>query len=317
MRSCSDEPRGGWGDAAVTTTVTGPTTGPAAAPAPADEARPQQLRRAMRRKQATVRRIVITVIMLFFAIPLLSMLYFSVRFPLSGKWTGQAWSNVIHIGALAASDPADYGQLWSGLKNSAVLVVLTVVIMVVLLVPTMTWVRLKVRWLSRTLEFICLLPLTIPAIVLVVGLGPVYRIVSNVLSTNTIWLCFVYVVLVLPFAYRALDAGLAAIDLTTLAEAARSLGSGWFRVMWQIVMPNIRSAIVSACFISVALVLGEFTIAQLLARTNLQTGIFLVSQSDGQLAVTMAFAALLLAFVLLLVLSLFSGDGRRTKGVVS
>lgn len=284
--------------------------------APAPVARPQQLRRAARRKQATVRRIVIAVIMLFFAIPLLSMLYFSVRFPLSGKWTAHAWSNVIHIGTLAASDPADYGQLWSGLKNSAVLVVLTVVIMVVLLVPTMTWVRLKVRWLSRTLEFICLLPLTIPAIVLVVGLGPVYRIVSNVLSTNTIWLCFVYVVLVLPFAYRALDAGLAAIDLTTLAEAARSLGSGWFRVMWQVVMPNIRSAIVSACFISVALVLGEFTIAQLLARNNLQTGIFLVSQSDGQLAVTMSLAALLLAFLLLLILSLFSGEGRRTKGVV-
>jgi putative spermidine/putrescine transport system permease protein len=268
----------------------------------------------MRRKQTTIRWIVIAVIMAFFLIPLLSMLYFSLRFPLSGKWTGQAWSNVIHIGSIAAADPADYGQLWTGLKNSAVLVVLTVVIMVVLLVPTMTWVRLRVKWLSRTVEFICLLPLTIPAIVLVVGLGPVYRIVSNVLSTNTIWLCFVYVVLVLPFAYRALDAGLAAIDLTTLSEAARSLGAHWFRVMWQIVLPNIRSAVVSACFISVALVLGEFTIAQLLARDNLQTGIFLVSQSDGQLAVTMSLAALILAFVLLMVLSLFSGDGRRTKG---
>ncbi|MBN9609007.1 MAG: hypothetical protein BGO26_14615 [Actinobacteria bacterium 69-20] len=279
-----------------------------------DTARPQQLRRTMRRKQTTIRWIVIAVIMAFFLIPLLSMLYFSLRFPLSGKWTGQAWSNVIHIGSIAAADPADYGQLWTGLKNSAVLVVLTVVIMVVLLVPTMTWVRLRVKWLSRTVEFICLLPLTIPAIVLVVGLGPVYRIVSNVLSTNTIWLCFVYVVLVLPFAYRALDAGLAAIDLTTLSEAARSLGARWFRIMWQIVLPNIRSAVVSACFISVALVLGEFTIAQLLARDNLQTGIFLVSQSDGQLAVTMSLAALILAFVLLMVLSLFSGDGRRTKG---
>ena len=294
--------------AGLTATPAGPRTGDAA------PARPQQLRRARRRKQAVLRWVVIAVVMAFFVIPLLSMLYFSVRFPLSGKWTGQAWSNVIHLGSLAGSDPADYGQLWDGLRNSGVLVVLTVVIMVVLLVPTMTWIRLRVRWLARTLEFICLLPLTIPAIVLVVGLGPVYRIVSNLLSTSAIWLCFVYVILVLPFAYRALDAGLGAIDVVTLSEAARSLGAGWPRVMWQIVLPNIRSAVVSACFISIALVLGEFTIAELLARNNLQTGIFLVSQSDGQLAVTMSLVALLVVFVLLLVLSLFSGGRRSREG---
>lgn len=278
---------------------------------------PKQFRRSMRRRQAVIRRVVIGVVMAFFVIPLLSMLYFSVRFPLSGQWTGSAWNNLIHIPQLAEEDPASYGQLWDGVKNSAVLVVLTVVIMVVLLVPTMTWIRLKVRWLSRTMEFLCLLPLTIPAIVLVVGLGPVYRVVSSVLSTNAIWLCFVYVVLVLPFAYRALDAGLGAIDLPTLSEAARSLGASWARVMWQIVLPNIRSAVVSACFISVALVLGEFTIAQLLARNNLQMGIFLVSQSNAQLAVTMSLAALVLVFVLLMVLSMFSGEGRDKKGAVS
>lgn len=282
-----------------------------AAPAPP---RPQQLRRTRRRKQATLRWIVIAVVMAFFVIPLLSMLYFSVRFPLSGKWTGQAWSNVIHLGSLAAGDPADYGQLWDGLKNSGVLVVFTVVLMVVLLVPTMTWIRLRVRWLARVMEFICLLPLTIPAIVLVVGLAPIYRIVSNLLSTSGIWLCFVYVILVLPFAYRALDAGLGAIDVVTLSEAARSLGAGWGRVMWQVVLPNIRSAVISACFISIALVLGEFTIAELLNRNNLQTGIFLVSQSDGQLAVTMALAALVLVFLLLVVLSLFSGGRRSQEG---
>ena len=75
-------------------------------------------------------------------------------------------------------------------------------------------------------------------------------------------------------------------------------------------LPNIRSAVISASFISIALVLGEFTFAQLLARDNLQTGIFLVSQTSGQLAVTMSLAALVLVFVLLLVLSLIS-DRRR------
>lgn len=273
----------------------------------------QRLRRRMQHKQAVMRWIVITIVSAFFVIPLLSMLYFSVRFPLSGKWTGQAWDHVVHLGQLAKEEPASYGPLWDGLKNSAILVLLTVAMMLVLLVPTMTWVRLRVPRLRRTMEFISLLPLTIPAIVLVVGLGPVYRIVSHVLSTNAIWLCFIYVIWVLPFAYRALDAGLGAIDVVTLSEAARSLGAGWWRILWQVILPNIRSAVVSASFISIALVLGEFTFAELLARNNLQTGIFLVSQTDSQLAVTMSLAALVLAFVLLLVLSLFSNRKKRRE----
>ncbi len=280
---------------------------------PPQHAPPKRLRRRMRHKQSVMRWIVITIVSAFFLIPLLSMLYFSVRFPLSGKWTGQAWDHVLHLGQLAKEEPASYGPLWDGLKNSAVLVVLTVAMMLVLLVPTMTWVRLRVPRLRRLMEFISLLPLTIPAIVLVVGLGPVYRIVSHVLSTNAIWLCFIYVIWVLPFAYRALDAGLGAIDVVTLSEAARSLGAGWWRVLWQVIVPNIRSAVVSASFISIALVLGEFTFAELLARNNLQTGIFLVSQTDSQLAVTMSLAALVLAFVLLLVLSLFSNRKKRRE----
>ena len=72
--------------------------------------------------------------------------------------------------------------------------------------------------------------------------------------------------LVLPYAYRAIDAGLSAIDVKTLAEAARSLGSNWFTVIVRVVLPNIRSAVLSAAFLTVALVLGEFTIASLLHR---------------------------------------------------
>ena len=196
-----------------------------------------------------------------------------------------------------------------GLLNSLALVGVTVLIMLVLLVPTMTWVRLRVPQLRRTMEFVCLLPLTIPAIVLVVGLAPIYRTISVVLNTDAIWLCFAYAVLVLPFAYRSLDAGLSAIDVKTLAEAARSLGSSWGGVIWRIVLPNIRTSVISACFISLALVLGEFTLASLLNRTNLQSAIFLVGQQDGRFATALALLAMVIAFGLLFGLSFVSGAG--------
>src|ERR671938_1991936 len=114
--------------------------------------------------------------------------------------------------------------------------------MLVLLVPTAIWVRLRLPWLRRFVEFICLLPLTIPAIVLVVGLAPVYAWVVYFLGGSSLTLTFAYTVLVLPYAYRSIDAGLSAIDVRTLSEAARSLGAGWGSVMWRGGVPNIRSA---------------------------------------------------------------------------
>jgi putative spermidine/putrescine transport system permease protein len=183
--------------------------------------------------------------------------------------------------------------------------------MLVLLVPTMVWVRLRLRRLNRIIEFICLLPLTIPAIVLVVGLVPMYQWMGINFSDSILTLAFAYVVLVLPYCYRALDAGLSAIDVKTLSEAARSLGASWFTVMVQVIVPNISSAILNACFLSVALVLGEYTIAQNLLYNNLQVEIALLGRANAGVSIAVSAASLLFAFVLLVLLSLFNrGRGR-------
>jgi putative spermidine/putrescine transport system permease protein len=264
------------------------------------------------RRQAWLRRGVLGATGVVFAVPLLSMAEFTTRGP-GGTRTLDTWAVLTDVGALRATSP----ELYAGLRASAALVVLTVALMLLLLVPTMTWVRLRLpRW-QRPLEFVCLLPLTIPAIVLVVGLAPVYAWVTYFLGESSATLFLAYTVLVLPYAYRALDAGLAAIDVRTMAEAARSLGAGWGTVLWRVVLPNLRTAVLSASFLSVALVLGEFTIASLLNRENLQVGIDLLGKRDASLAVAVSLAALLLAFALLLGLSLLAGrrpgEGRRRR----
>ncbi|RIJ78539.1 ABC transporter permease subunit [Nakamurella silvestris] len=271
---------------------------------------PRKLRAARRRRTTVFRWITVVIVGGFFLIPLYSLFESSTK-NLGGRRVWDAWQAV---GSLATADDPNSKLLWVGLRNSLFLVALTLIIMLVLLVPTMTWIRLRVPWMRRTMEFVCLLALTIPAIVLVVGLAPIYRQISHILSTDTIWLCFAYAVLVLPFAYRSLDAGLDAIDVKTLSEAARSLGSSWTGVILRIVIPNIRSAVVSACFISLALVLGEFTFASLLNRQNFATAIFQVGQDDGRLAMALSLVSLLVAFVLLLVLSLFSHSRKGRKG---
>jgi putative spermidine/putrescine transport system permease protein len=270
-------------------------------------ARPVRLRAARRRRQTIFRRVVVGLISVFFALPMLGMVEFTTRAPGGGR-TLDTWATLFDFNVI----DADYPELKTGVLASAGLVLLTVAIMLVLLVPTMTWVRLRLPGLRRTVEFICILPLTIPAIVLVVGLAPVYAWVAYFLGESSLWLAFAYVVLVLPYAYRALDVGLSAIDVKTLAEAARSLGAGWATVMWRIILPNVRTAVLSASFLSVALVLGEFTIANLFSRDNLQVAINQLNKRDAFLATAAALAALILAFIVLFAMS-FVGSSRRSS----
>lgn len=238
----------------------------------------------------------------FFFGPLLAMLDFSTRGTAGGR-TWEAWTNLVE-------DP----ELSSAIVTSLLLALFTVVLSLALLVPTMIWVRLRVPWAGRLLEFLCLLPLAIPALVIVVGITTVYQWVTYFLGDSALNLTFVYVVLVLPFAYRSLDSALSSIDATTLAEAARSLGAGWFTVIGRIIVPNIWTGVLSAAFISVALVLGEFTIASLLSYNNMQVVIALLGKSDANTSVAASLAALVFAFVLLMMLTFVGRSRRRTGG---
>jgi putative spermidine/putrescine transport system permease protein len=243
--------------------------------------------------------IVLVVVGIYLLLPLLAMLEFSTR-GVGGSRSLEAWA-----GIGADSD------LVEGIIASLELAALTVLGMLVLLVPTMVWVQLRVPRMRRAVEFICLLPLTIPAIVLVVGIAPIYAWVTYLLGDSPLTLTFVYLVLVLPFAYRAIDAGLGAIDVVTLSEAARSLGASWAQVLLRVIIPNIRGALLSASVLSVALVLGEFTIASLLNFDTLQVVINLLGKRNAGTAVAASVAALLFGFILLLVLS-YVEPRRRT-----
>lgn len=240
----------------------------------------------------------------FFCFPLYAMADFSTRNLLSGGRTLQAWANLV-------TDEALYRSIVVSLS----LAVLTVAAMLILLVPTMIWVRLRAPWAKGLVEFLCLLPLTIPALVIVVGLRNVYLWVTYLLGESPLTLTFVYVVVVLPFSYRAIDAALSAIDLQTLSEAARSLGAGWATTIARVVVPNIWSGILSAAFISIAVVLGEFTIASLSGYETLQVQIVLIGKSDGPTSVAASLATLLFGFALLLILSLVTRGRRHQTGV--
>ena len=270
---------------------------PSAAPA-----RGMQSRR--RRRLNIFRYVVFALFSVFFLLPLLAMVRFSLEGSTPGSWSVTAWKQI-----------PSFPGLLSAVEITLELAVLTCIVVLVLLVPTMIWIRLRVQWISRAFEFICLLPLTIPAIVLVVGLAPIYNFIRHY-ELSALMLFLAYAILALPYAYRALAAGLNAMDATTLSEAARSLGANWFTVIVRVIMPNMRQAILNAMLLSSALVLGEFTIALLLLYTNMQTALYYISRTtpDAGVLFSTSSAALLFAFLLLIILSFAGRRRRRSRG---
>ena len=242
---------------------------------------------------------------LFFLVPLLAMLDFSTRRIGGGGRTWQAWRNLV-----------ENDQLYHAITISLGLAASTVVVMLALLVPTMIWVRLRTPWARRLIEFLCLLPLTIPALVIVVGISNVYSWVTYLLGDSALVLTFAYVVLVLPYSYRAIDSSLSAIDAATLSEAARSLGAGWLTVVVRIIMPNITGGILGAAFISVALVLGEFVFASLLHFDTLPVAMAALYKYNGPAAMAAALASMIFVSLLLLGLTFLSRD-RHKQGASS
>ncbi|HYO38535.1 MAG TPA: ABC transporter permease subunit [Nocardioidaceae bacterium] len=255
------------------------------------------------RNWSVVRWVSLAAFAVFFSLPLLSMLDFSTRVVGGEGRTGRAWRNLLTDPTISAS-----------IVTSLLLAVLTTVLMLVLLAPTMIWVRLRVPAASKLIEYLCLLPLTIPPLVIVVGIKNVYAWVTYLFGDSSLTLTFAYVVLVLPYAYRSIDGALGSINVITLSEAARSLGAGWGTVIVRVVLPNIWSGITSAGFVAVALVLGEYTFASLLSFETLPTVLGLLNKSDAPTGVAGALASLVLAAIFLLLLSSVGRGTRTTKG---
>ena len=252
-------------------------------------------RKRRRSRFHSASRVAILVLILgYLILPLFAMLEFSTR--------GDYGSRSLR----AFADILSYPDLIDSIILSLEIAALTVLGMLLLLVPTMIWTVVRVPRMRRVVEFLCLLPLAIPAIVIVVGISPIYRWMGQNLGGvggSPLTLALIDIILVLPFAYRAIDASLRGIDVATLAEAARSLGAGWPRTIFQVILPNIRPGILAASVLAIALVLGEFTISSLLSFNTLQVVIFALGKRDAFVSVAVSFAALIFAFVLLVVIA--------------
>jgi putative spermidine/putrescine transport system permease protein len=264
-----------------------------------------------RRRSGAWRFAVLIVLGLYFLVPIGASVLFTVRDRGRGV-------TLEHYAEIPGAD--GFAEAFT---RSLALGGLTVVLVLLLMVPTVVLVELRLRRLRTTVELLTLMPLVLPPIALVVGVRSVLSWAPDYFLNTPLaeaffalqepalpWiLVFVYVVLAMPFVYRALDAGVRGADLRTLTEAARNLGASWPRVLVSVVLPVLRTSVLNAAFLTLALVLGEFTVAAILGFETFPTWIVRISGSQPQLSVAVSVLSLMITWVLLLLISAL--DRRR------
>jgi putative spermidine/putrescine transport system permease protein len=143
-------------------------------------------------------------------------------------------------------------------------------------------VHLKLPRLRTVISFLALVPFVVPPIVLVVGLFDVLKPTPDWFYAKPYgFLVGAYVILAFPYVYFSLDAGFRAIDVHTLTEASQSLGANWRTTLFRVILPNIRVAALGGAFLTLAIVMGEFTIAVLAAFDTFPVYIQYINQTKA------------------------------------
>jgi len=200
-----------------------------------------------------------TFAVLYFALPLIGMFEFSLR-KRRGTYSFDAYTTVLQ-------DP----QFQATFTYSVVMSLVTIALGLALVLPAAIWVRIRLPKMRPVIEFITLLPLVIPVIVIAFGYLRMFNTSSFLpmtgsASATNVLLAFGYATLALPYMYRAIDNGLRTLDVQTLTEAAQILGAGWFTIIFKIMLPNVFTALLSGAFLTFSIVLGEYVFAALLDR---------------------------------------------------
>ena len=257
-----------------------------------------------------LRWVVLSLAALFFLAPLLTLARQSLQnvpaFLLGSDTIFKKWS----LGRLtqAFSDPKFGPSLWLTVQ----LALGTAVATMALLVPTSVWVHLKVPRARPLVEFMTVLPYMIPPIALVAGIKIVQPHVRWFLNSDFSLIPF-YMIFALPFTYRAIDAGIKALDVRTLVDASRSLGAGWGSTLWRVMLPNLRTSLISASFLTMAVVAGEFTLASLLIKNTLPIFQREYTSSEPQAGYALNLLVLLATTLLFVLISVLTKKRDRAR----
>jgi len=163
---------------------------------------------------------------------------------------------------------------WQAVSLTLKLGLYSTLILLLLATPLAWWLARRHSWLSSVIQAVVALPLVLPPTVLgfylLMWLGPSGFVGATLESLGLDHLAFSFegilvasVIYSLPFAVQPLVESFRQLPQGQL-EAAATLGAGWWRRFWTLVIPASQGGFLVAATLSFAHTLGEFGVILML-----------------------------------------------------
>lgn len=219
--------------------------------------------RSLKRRAAGWQVIAIGLFLFYMLLPIISTYAFSV----ATRWDRTILPEGYTLQFYAKAVSASYFAVT--LRNSLILAAATVLVGLILIVPTVYWVQTRLSKAKPLLDVLMILPFGIPTVVLALALVQIYNF--RPLARSPLLLIGAVVVYSMPFMYRPVSNALHAIDSHTLTEASQSLGADLFHILVEVIIPNILPGILSGSLLVFSTVFAEFTLTSLIVGAKFKT----------------------------------------------
>lgn len=257
------------------------------------------------RKRPSVWQVLLVGFFLFYMLlPIFSTYVFSV----ATRWDRTILPEGFNFESYKKATAAAY--FFSSLRNSLVLAIATVLVSMVVIVPTVYWVFIRLPKAKPLLEVLMILPFGIPTVVLALALVQVYNITP--IGRTPFLLIGAVFVYSMPFMYRPVVNALRSIDVLTLTEASLSLGANPLQALARVIMPNIFPGILSGSLLVFATVFAEFTLTKLIIGARFKTFPLLLveyTRINGNVAAAFSVISFTIAWLMSILILLVGSRG--------
>jgi putative spermidine/putrescine transport system permease protein len=201
----------------------------------------------------------------FLGIPLLALLVFSFATAWSGTVLPSGYTAEHWIGALTSSD------VLSAVGRSLFLAVAVCLINWVLVIPA-AYVSVVVEPRIRPwFQALSVVPFALPWIVIAAGMQLTVKEIAPGLFGTVGLLVLTLSAVTFPYLYWAVENSLITNNAKQLSEAARMSGASLPRTLLQVIVPAIRTGVMSGSLLTAASVFGEFPITMTLIGGGYET----------------------------------------------
>lgn len=194
--------------------------------------------------------------------PIVALAYASF----TSRWTTRLDSGLLTVQNyvnLAEKEPS----AWIAIQNSFILSLLGSTIAIGLAVFVSITVLKRNDRLGKILDYVAMLPISMPGMVFAVGLLAAYIRPPIVLYGTPYIILLAYVTLFIPVGLRSANAALSQLD-PALEEAAQISGAGWWRRLWGILVPLIRPSLIAGWVLIFVTLMKEFSSSVLLGSPS-------------------------------------------------